>query len=105
MNRAEKRRSERNKSKKRFMTEEEIKKIKEEATNEAFDKLFGCLFTLPLVALKEEYGFGKKRLQRVNDKITELLKEVEVGELELNSLMDMMEKKYNIVFRSEKENK
>lgn len=103
MSRAELRRTKRNKSKKIFMTEEDIKKIKEEATNEAFDKLFGCLFTLPLVALKEEYGFGKKRLQVINDKITDMLKEIEKDELDLNGLVKQMEEKYGIAFKYEEE--
>ena len=104
MNRAELRRTKRNKGKKRFMTEEEISKMKSDAVDEAFDKVFGCLFTLPLIALKEEYGFGKKRLQVINDKMTDMLKEIEKDELDLNSLVKVMEEKYGIAFKYE-ENK
>ena len=103
MNRAELRRAKRNKSKKVFMTEEEISKMKSDAVDEAFDKVFGCLFTLPLIALREEYGFGKKRLQVINDKMTDMLKEIEKDELDLNSLVKIMEEKYGIAFRYEEE--
>ena len=83
------------------MTEEEISKMKSDAVDEAFDKVFGCLFTLPLIALREEYGFGKKRLQVINDKMTDMLKEIEKDELDLNDLVKQMKEKYEITFRYE----
>lgn len=100
MNRAERRRKERDIKKKTGLNIDEIKEMKEEATDKAFNKVFGCLFTLPLVILNAEYGFGKKRLQRFNDSLTDMLKEVEQGETDLTTIVEKMREEYGIIFRN-----
>lgn len=100
MNRAEHRRKERNIKKKTGLSMDDIREMKEEATDKAFNKVFGCLFTLPLVILNQEYGFGKKRLQRFNDKLTDMLKEVEQGETDLTEMVKNMREEYGIIFRN-----
>ncbi|WP_101773976.1 hypothetical protein [Peptostreptococcus faecalis] len=102
MNRAEKRRNDRNKKKKRFLTDSEIEEIKKKATDDAIDTIFGMLFILPLSVLREQ-GWGKVRLQRFNDSLTDKLKEVESGELDLNKVIDDMRDNYGIIFKSEEE--
>ena len=100
MNRAERRRKEREISKKINISREELNKIKAEATNTAIDKMLALLFTIPMMALKEE-GYGQKRLQRVQDRMTEILKDVEEGKRDLNQIMEYMKNNYGIVFGKE----
>lgn len=99
MNRAERRRKERNGKKKLTITYEELEKIKMKEREEAFNLVFGCLFTLPFMALRDE-GFGRIRLQRVNDRMTDLLKQVEQDEIELNKLVEKMRTEFGIIFRN-----
>lgn len=99
MNRAEKRRKERQLKKRYNLTGEELEKLKNDATERAFEQIFGCLYMLPLAILKSKYGFGKKRLQRFNDELTELLKEVETGKVDLTELIKYMKEEYQIGFK------
>lgn len=105
MNRADRRRKDRDLEKKvkkvakqTGLSEEAVKKMKNDATDEAFNKIFGALFTLPLMVLHKEFGFGKKRLQKFNGHLTDLLSEVQEGEVELNHLLDKMKDEFGIIF-------
>lgn len=97
MSRAEKRRQEREFNKKRFRSDKEIQEIKLEARDEAYNKVFGVLFSIPYMALRK-MGYGRIRLGRFNDIVCELLKEVETGEYDLNKAMEELKNKYGIVY-------
>lgn len=99
MNRAEKRQKERQLQKKYHLSQKEIQQLKDDATEKAFDKVFGCLYALPLIILKRKYGFGKKRLQNFNDKLTDLLKDIERDKADLETILKIMEG-YDIRFKN-----
>ncbi len=100
MNRAQRRRKERLIKKNTGLEIKEIRKIKEDATDIAFNRVFSCLYTLPLEILNKDYGFGKKRLQKFNDKLIDMLKEVEQGDRDLATMEKRMKDEFNIIYRN-----
>lgn len=74
MNRAEKRRLERdaNKSQKVYtLTQAQIDEIKRDISIQSTKRAFHIMLAFPLMAMRDEFGFGKKRLQRIIDRILE----------------------------------
>ncbi len=100
MNRSERRRKERRIKKNTGLSSEQIRSMKKEATNAAFDVVFSCLFTLPFEILNKNYGFGKKRLQKFNDELTTLLKDVESEKVDLAELSERIKKDFGIIYRN-----
>ena len=67
MNRAERRRSAKQEQAKRktyVLTEEQIEKIKRDATMEATRTSFIMFLSIPVMVLHDKFGFGKLRLNR-----------------------------------------
>ena len=60
------------KKKAHIVTDEQLEKIKQNAYNRASARIVESMFSLPLIALEDE-GFGQKRLNRVADRMLELL--------------------------------
>lgn len=81
--------------KKIVITEEELKKMKDEISDEAFGKVFAMLMAIPLKVLNEE-GWGEVRLNRFLDKSLELLKEVEQGTVDIYSINKGIKDRYGI---------
>lgn len=50
----------------------DIKHIKEQATHEAVDKAFLLMLGLPMLVLRDKYGFGKVRCERFIDQVLDL---------------------------------
>lgn len=69
MNRAERRRSARQQEKTRtyVLTEDQITKMKMDAVNEATRKAFIMFLSIPVMVLRDKFGFGKQRLTRFMD--------------------------------------
>ena len=51
---------------------DQIEKIKKDAADDAMSKAFVLMLGLPLMALRDEFDFGKVRLERFEDKVTKL---------------------------------
>lgn len=60
------------KKKAHIVTDEQLEEIKQNAYNRASARIVESMFSLPLIALEDE-GFGQKRLNRVADRMLELL--------------------------------
>lgn len=60
------------KKKAHIVTDEQLEEIKQNAYNRASARILESMFSLPLIALEDE-GFGQKRLNRVADRMLELL--------------------------------
>lgn len=78
------------------VTAGELEKIRRDAKNDAITVLYGYLFTIPFIVLNREFKFGKKRLQKFNDLMTDELKELEAQRLDLSELMQEVKDKYGI---------
>lgn len=50
----------------------EIEQIKKDALSKAIDTSFILMLGIPLLALRDEYGFGKVRLERLMDRMLEI---------------------------------
>ena len=51
------------------LTDAQIQRMKEEAAQKAAKRAFIAMLGLPLIALMDEFGFGKKRLERFVEKL------------------------------------
>ena len=69
MNRAERRRSARQQEKPKtyVLTEDQINKMKMDAVNEATRRAFMMFLSIPVMILRDKFGFGKQRLTRFMD--------------------------------------
>ncbi|MDO5549287.1 MAG: hypothetical protein Q4F79_12485 [Eubacteriales bacterium] len=61
------------------LNETQINAIKQEGTEEAARRVFIALCALPLLAARDLYGFGEKRLRRLEDKILDLYDSFQQG--------------------------
>lgn len=68
MNREERRKNgNKDKPKTYTLTDEQLKAIVDDAIDEASNKAFGMMLGLPLIVLRDTFGFGKERLTRFMD--------------------------------------
>ena len=55
------------------VTLSQIERYRQEGREEVLKNSIGCLFWLVLIALRDEFGFGKTRILRVMRKVGELI--------------------------------
>ena len=83
MNRAERRRKEKEaqgKKKTYTLTVEQIEQIKKKATDDALHQAMVLLFGIPVLVLREQYGWGaKKRLPEFGEYLTDYYEEFNEG--------------------------
>lgn len=65
---------------------DQIEKIKKEASDDAMSKAFVLMLGLPLMALRDEFDFGKVRLERFEDKVTKLYQSFCAGNITLGDV-------------------
>lgn len=65
---------------------DQIEKIKKEAADDAMSKAFVLMLGLPLMALRDEFDFGKVRLERFEDKVTKLYQSFCAGNITLGDV-------------------
>lgn len=65
---------------------DQIEKIKKDATDDAMSKAFVLMLGLPLMALRDEFDFGKVRLERFEDKVTKLYQSFCAGNITLGDV-------------------
>lgn len=68
------------------LTEDQIKQIRYEERNKAIDAAFTAMLGLPLLALRDVYGFGKERLERFIDNLLEKYDSFREGYITLEDL-------------------
>lgn len=89
MGRAEIRRLQREqqKAKKTYtLTQGQIGDIKKQAADEAIHAAFILMCGLPLMALRDKFGFGKVRLERFSDALLDLYDSFDKGYVTLEDL-------------------
>lgn len=65
---------------------DQIECIKKEAADDAMSKAFVLMLGLPLIALRDDFDFGKVRLQRFENKVIELYQSFCKGNITLGDL-------------------
>ena len=84
MSRAEQRRAKREaeaKKKTYVLTVEQIEQIKKKATDEALHQAMVLLFGIPVLVLREQYGFGaRKRLPEFGEYLADYYQEYSEGQ-------------------------
>lgn len=80
------------------LTEEQIDRIKEDATKEAMDRAFILMMGLPCKALRDVFGFGKTRLERFGDKVVDLYDSFEKGYISLDDCIETVKEETGVDF-------
>ena len=99
MNRAERRRVDKasSKSDKAYMINANaINSIKAEATNNAIDKAFILMLSMPLMVLRDKYGFGRKRLTEFNEYVLDLYDSFKKDYVTLDDLSKTVEEETGV---------
>ncbi len=78
------------------LTWEQIQDIKLKATNEAMDFAFGQMMLLPLMVLRDKYGYGAKRLEEFIDNVADMLDSYNKGYLDLDDIEKTLEEETGI---------
>lgn len=102
MNRSEKRRQDRLLSKQTktyTLTQEQIDKIKEEATMAATRRAFAIMLGMPMMVLRDQFGFGKKRLSLFTDKVFDIYEAYEDDRLSLVDMHKTIESETGVVVK------
>ena len=77
------------------LTREQLENIKNEITNKAIEESFIMMMGLPVIALHDHYGFGKKRLSDFTDVVFGLYEDVQSGEITLNDVINVLKEEAN----------
>lgn len=88
MNRAERRRLEREVGKN---VSEALINVKKQASSEAIDTAFIAMLALPMLVMRDKYGFGKVRLERFMDHVIDLYESFNAGYLTLEDMHKALE--------------
>lgn len=78
------------------LTHSKIEKIKMDAT----DNALSILTVFSMMALRDEFGFGKKRLEKFYKKFFDLNESFKLGYITLNDIVDTLEQETGIKFDS-----
>lgn len=99
MNRAERRRLKRNQESCNAtytLRNEDVTRIKQDAAQEAVYTAFTMMLGLPVIVLRDKYGWGKKRLSDFMDYVLELYDSFEKDYVTLDDLWDTIEKETGV---------
>lgn len=94
MSRAEHRRLARGEAKKQkvyTLTQAQIDQMKDEVTMQASKRAMLMVMAVPLVALRDTFGFGEKRLERYMEKFITIWECYEADYVSLEDLMTIIE--------------
>jgi hypothetical protein len=97
MNRAERRRNAVTAKPKTYvLTEDQIRKMKQDAVNEATRKAFLMFLSIPVMVLHDKFGFRKVRLSRFMDYVLVWFESVQNDETRLAELVKICEEECGI---------
>ena len=81
--------------------DEKLKAVEMQATKKAFVMMMG----FPLLTLRDKFGFGKERLNRFMDKMTDLYEAYEMDYVDLDDLNDTIMKETGVTLLKKREGK
>ena len=73
------------------LTDVQIKEIKASAAKEAIEVSVKALLGLPLIVLRDDFGFGKQRLERFEDRLIQQFRCFDEGYIDLETLKKVIE--------------
>ena len=80
----------------KFMSDVEMKEMMDKVKKESVKQASDLLFTSMMMVMRDEYGFGEKRLKRLSKEINEMLGDVTKGYLSLDDMKETLFKECNI---------
>lgn len=78
---------------------DQIHQIKQNAAAEAMEQAFVLMMGLPLMALRDEFEFGKKRLERFSDKVLDLYDSFNKDYITLQDVIDCVYEETGVKFQ------
>lgn len=78
------------------LTWKQIEDIKAKATSDAMDFAFKQMMLLPLMVLRDKYGYGAKRLEEFIDNVADMLDSYNRGYLDLNDIEQTLKEETGI---------
>ncbi len=78
------------------LTWEQIEDIKLKATSEAMDFAFRQMMLLPLMVLRDKYGYGAQRLEQFIDDVADMLDSYNKGYLDLDDIEQILKEETGI---------
>lgn len=69
------------------MNTQQIKTLKEDVAKEAMERAFILMLGIPVMALHDQFGFGRKRIEKFADAVLELYDSFEKGYVSLEDLI------------------
>lgn len=78
------------------LTWNQIEDIKLKATSEAMDFAFKQMMLIPLMVLRDKYGYGAKRLEEFIDNVADMLDSYNRGYLDLNDIEQTLKEETGI---------
>ena len=73
------------------MTWEQIENVKAQAKKEALEEANNLMVLLPILILRDQFGFGEKRLERFVDGLGELYSDIESKKLNIDDIAHVVE--------------
>lgn len=74
----------------------DVQQMKDEATKKAADIAFLLMLGLPVLVLRDKWGFGKVRLERFIDQVIEMYEAFDEGYLTLDDIHQAIEEETGI---------
>lgn len=80
------------------LTEDDIARIKQDATNEALNKAFVLMLGIPAMVLRDKFGYGSVRLERFTDGTFDYYDSFQKGYFTLKDCSDCLLEECGISF-------
>lgn len=80
------------------LTWPQIEKIKKDARDEAIHEAMERALVMPLLVLRDHWGFGPARMERFIEQVSELMADIEAGRLDLDDITGTLEDEIGIEF-------
>lgn len=84
------------------LTWEQIEGMKRKVVEDTVDRVsreaFQRMMVLSLLVLRDEWGFGEKRMERFMDQLSELVEDVSAGRLSMDDITATLEDELGIEF-------
>ena len=78
------------------LTEDDIARIKQDATNEALNKAFVLMLGIPSMVLRDKFGYGSVRLERFTDRCFDYYDSFQKGDITLQDCLDCLKEECGI---------
>jgi len=81
------------------LTQSQIDTIKAEATQAATKRAFAIMLAMPMMVLRDQWGFGKKRLSLFTDRVFDIYEAYDDDRLTLLDMHKTIEKETGVVIK------